>query len=262
MEVAKTLLGGGRWLPTLGRSLQVDPMHSGPDAHRLHRDADPGRSRGRFSFSNEGPLFTDLLLGDEINRAPRKKLVRLSLLERCGALRTVDRRGPHPLGEWFTVLATQNPIEQEERIRCPRPELRSIPIQDSRGATRAPEEEVRVLASSSCEPRATRRYACMLDAPELRPAALTSSKTIDARGDPQYAVALCGQTRGASRISVGGLTARGAMDGARAKAIAALEGRRLRSDVRSIGCVRIFVLYSSYSAFQLVAWIWKTGAEV
>src|SRR5438876_609986 len=58
-----------------------------------------------------GPLFTDLLLVDEINRAPAKTQAALleAMQERAA---TVDGTS-YALGEWFTVMATQNPIEHE-----------------------------------------------------------------------------------------------------------------------------------------------------
>ena len=70
-----------------------------------------------FSF-RPGPLFTDLLLADEINRAPAK--TQAALLEAMQE-RTVTVDGKsHPLSETFTVFATQNPVEFEGT--CPLPE--------------------------------------------------------------------------------------------------------------------------------------------
>src|ERR1700691_4444143 len=76
--------------------------------------------QGEFRF-RPGPLFTDLLLVDEINRAPAKAQAALleAMQERAA---TVDGAS-YPLGEWFTVLATQNPIEQEGTYALPEAEL-------------------------------------------------------------------------------------------------------------------------------------------
>src|SRR5256885_10383133 len=64
-----------------------------------------------------GPIFTDLLLADEINRAPPK--VQSALLEAMQE-RQVSIGGPtDPPSELFTVLATQNPIEHEGTYRLP-----------------------------------------------------------------------------------------------------------------------------------------------
>jgi MoxR-like ATPase len=58
-----------------------------------------------------GPVFTHLLLADEINRAPAK--VQSALLEAMEERQVTLGDGTHPLPEPFMVLATQNPIEQE-----------------------------------------------------------------------------------------------------------------------------------------------------
>src|SRR5437870_13572086 len=68
-----------------------------------------------------GPIFTDLLLADEINRAPPK--VQSALLEAMQ-----DRKGSigaktHPLPPPFPVLARQNPIETEGTYRLPKPQV-------------------------------------------------------------------------------------------------------------------------------------------
>ena len=73
-----------------------------------------------FSF-RPGPLFTDLLLADEINRAPAK--TQAALLEAMQE-RTVTVDGKsHPLSETFTVFATQNPVEFEGTYPLPEAEL-------------------------------------------------------------------------------------------------------------------------------------------
>lgn len=65
---------------------------------------------GEFTF-HPGPVFTDLLLVDEINRMPPR--TQAALLE-CMEERQVTSDGKlHPLPAWFTVFATQNPVEFE-----------------------------------------------------------------------------------------------------------------------------------------------------
>jgi MoxR-like ATPase len=64
-----------------------------------------------------GPIFTDLLLADEINRAPPK--VQSALLEAMQERQVSIGGQTHPLSELFTVLATQNPIEHEGTYRLP-----------------------------------------------------------------------------------------------------------------------------------------------
>jgi MoxR-like ATPase len=73
-----------------------------------------------FSF-RPGPLFADLVLADEINRAPAK--TQAALLEAMQE-RTVTVDGTsHPLSPVFTVFATQNPIEFEGTYPLPEAEL-------------------------------------------------------------------------------------------------------------------------------------------
>jgi MoxR-like ATPase len=68
-----------------------------------------------------GPLFSDLILADEINRAPAK--TQAALLEAMQE-RTVTADGTsHPLSSHFTVFATQNPIEFEGTYPLPEAEL-------------------------------------------------------------------------------------------------------------------------------------------
>ena len=77
-------------------------------------------SIGSFEF-HPGPVFTDLLLADEINRAPAK--TQSALLEAMQEKQvTVDGK-PRPLGELFTVFATQNPVEYEGTYPLPEAQL-------------------------------------------------------------------------------------------------------------------------------------------
>ncbi len=74
----------------------------------------------QFEF-RAGPVFTDILVGDEINRTPPK--TQSALLEVMEE-RTVTLDGvSHPLSEFFTVVATQNPIEYEGTYRLPEAQL-------------------------------------------------------------------------------------------------------------------------------------------
>ncbi len=75
---------------------------------------------GEFAF-RPGPLFADLILADEINRAPAKtQAALLEAMEERAA--TVDGVA-HPMSPAFTVFATQNPIEFEGTYPLPEAEL-------------------------------------------------------------------------------------------------------------------------------------------
>jgi len=69
----------------------------------------------------KGPAFTNILLADEINRAPAK--VQSALLEVMQEKQITIGEYTYPLDEPFTVLATQNPIEQEGTYNLPEAQL-------------------------------------------------------------------------------------------------------------------------------------------
>ncbi|MGN6392950.1 MAG: AAA family ATPase [Gemmatimonadales bacterium] len=75
---------------------------------------------GAFTF-RAGPIFGDLVLGDEINRAPAK--TQAALLEAMQERRVTVDGTSHVLPESFTVFATQNPIEFEGTYPLPEAEL-------------------------------------------------------------------------------------------------------------------------------------------
>ncbi len=75
---------------------------------------------GDFHFQ-PGPLFHNLVLADEINRAPAK--VQSALLEAMAERQVTVGRKSYPLPELFLVMATQNPIEQEGTYPLPEAQL-------------------------------------------------------------------------------------------------------------------------------------------
>ena len=68
-----------------------------------------------------GPIFTDILLADEINRTPPK--TQAALLEAMEERQVTIDGEPHPLSPLFTVLATENPIEYEGTYPLPEAQL-------------------------------------------------------------------------------------------------------------------------------------------
>jgi MoxR-like ATPase len=74
----------------------------------------------RFQF-REGPVFTNLLLADEINRTPPK--TQAALLEAMEERQVSVEGSPRPLPEPFLVAATQNPIEYEGTYPLPEAQL-------------------------------------------------------------------------------------------------------------------------------------------
>ena len=76
--------------------------------------------KGEFEF-RPGPLFHNLLLADEVNRAPAK--VQSALLESMAEQQITVGQRTYPLPKLFMVLATQNPVEQEGTYQLPEAQL-------------------------------------------------------------------------------------------------------------------------------------------
>jgi MoxR-like ATPase len=75
---------------------------------------------GTFSFT-KGPIFNNIVLADEINRAPAK--VQSALLEAMEEKQVTVGQKTYELPELFMVIATQNPIEQEGTYNLPEAQL-------------------------------------------------------------------------------------------------------------------------------------------
>jgi len=76
--------------------------------------------QGTFEFQ-AGPLFHNLVLADEINRAPAK--VQSALLEAMAERQISVGKNTYPLPDLFLVMATQNPIEQEGTYPLPEAQM-------------------------------------------------------------------------------------------------------------------------------------------
>ncbi|MGB9663370.1 MAG: AAA family ATPase [Ignavibacteria bacterium] len=83
-------------------------------------EVDPATNQRIFKFV-KGPIFTNILLADEINRTPPK--TQSALLEAMQELQVTAAGNKYPLDEPFFVLATQNPIEQEGTYPLPEAQL-------------------------------------------------------------------------------------------------------------------------------------------
>jgi MoxR-like ATPase len=98
-------------------------------------------STSTFSL-HRGPVFTDLLLVDEINRMPPR--TQASLLEAMEERQVTIDGARHQLSDLFTVLATQNPIEFEGTYPLPEAQLDRFLLKLKVGYP-AVEEEIQVL---------------------------------------------------------------------------------------------------------------------
>ena len=75
---------------------------------------------GTFEFQ-QGPIFHNMILADEVNRAPAK--VQSAMLEAMGEHQVTVGRVTYPMPPLFLVMATQNPIEQEGTYPLPEAQL-------------------------------------------------------------------------------------------------------------------------------------------
>jgi MoxR-like ATPase len=121
----------------------------------LEEDAQTGHRHFRFS---RGPVFTNVLLADEINRTPPK--TQAALLEAMQERRVTAAGTTHPLPAPFLVLATQNPIELEGTYPLPEAQLDRFMFAVKVDYPRV-EEEVEVLVATTSGPEA--RVAPVLD---------------------------------------------------------------------------------------------------
>ena len=93
---------------------------------------------GTFEF-HKGPIFTNFLLADEINRAGPK--TQSALLEAMGEKQVSVEGVTHRLEKPFIVMATQNPIEQEGTYPLPEAQLDRFMIKTSVGQPKVDDEE-------------------------------------------------------------------------------------------------------------------------
>jgi MoxR-like ATPase len=120
-------------LPGLAKTLTVKTLAQSINA-RFNRiqftpDLLPSDLIGTMIFNQKtheflpkkGPIFTNIVLADEINRAPAK--VQSALLEAMGEHQVTIGETTFPLEDPFIVLATQNPIEQEGTYPLPEAQL-------------------------------------------------------------------------------------------------------------------------------------------
>jgi len=154
---------------------------------------------GTFEFS-KGPVFTNVVLADEINRAPPK--TQAALLEAMEERQVSVDGTTHELPEPFVVVATQNPIEQEGTFRLPEAQRDRFAVKASLGYPDV-EGELGLL-----ERRANRETL----APSVDPAVDRETvlalqrlaETVSVEEDVRrYIVALARRTRSDDRVDVG-----------------------------------------------------------
>ncbi|HEX4600767.1 MAG TPA: MoxR family ATPase [Gemmatimonadales bacterium] len=179
----------------------------------------------QFTF-RPGPVFADLVLADEINRAPAKTQAALleAMQERTV---TVDGVG-HPLSAVFTVFATQNPVEFEGTYPLPEAELDRFMAKVLVGYPDAAHEQAilaRTVAGFEADRPATYGVARVTDGDGLE----QLRRAVEAvRVEPQisaYITALVRGTRAAASLTLGASPRASVSLLKAARASAFLEGR-------------------------------------
>ncbi len=155
--------------------------------------------RGDFEF-RPGPVFTNLLLGDEINRAPPK--TQAALLEAMQERQVTVEGVTHQLERPFLVLATQNPIEYEGTYPLPEAQLDRFVLQLSIGYP-SRDEEWEIV-----ERRVDRRadeieLEALVDAPTLVEMQRALEHVHVSESVGRYMVDIVAATRASARVQVG-----------------------------------------------------------
>jgi len=174
----------------------------------------------------KGPIFTELLLGDEINRTPPK--TQAALLEAMQERAVTIDGVTHRLSDFFTVVATQNPIEQQGTYPLPEAQLDRFLFKHILEYP-AREDELRIVATQSLRANASGPDAFGVTAvADEKQIAAAAAAVANVRISPEiieYIVNLIRATRETASFSVGASPRAASMLAAGARAFAALEGR-------------------------------------
>jgi MoxR-like ATPase len=133
--------------------------------------------QGVFEFQ-QGPLFNNLVLADEINRAPAK--VQSALLEAMAERQITVGKTTYPLEDPFLVMATQNPIEQEGTYPLPEAQLDRFLLHINIGypSASAEREILHLARSEAAATSAASSYSAPM--PPTAPAAATATTSAGA----------------------------------------------------------------------------------
>jgi len=199
-------------LPGLGKTLMAKSFAAamGLDFQRIQFTADLlphditgsdmlDASKGGFVF-RQGPIFANILLADEINRAPPK--VQSALLEAMQEYQVTSERTTYPLPRPFLVLATENPLELEGTYPLPEAQVDRF-LMRLRVGYPTPEEERTIL-----ERRRARKTENVTVAPATTPQKFLELQRAveDVELEPSiagYIVELVRTTRDDNRAEVG-----------------------------------------------------------
>ena len=157
------------------------------------------RSSGSFTFER-GPIFTNILLADEINRAPGKTQAALleAMEERQVTLENMTRQLESP----FLVLATQNPIEYEGTYPLPEAQLDRFLVRIAIGYP-SEDAERDILLERSRRRRERIELEPVCDQQALRAMQAAIEEVHVAPPLAEYAVAIARATRDSPQLAVG-----------------------------------------------------------
>ena len=173
-----------------------------------------------------GPIFTELLLADEINRTPPK--TQAALLEAMQERQVTIDGQSHELGDRFMVVATQNPIEQQGVYPLPEAQLDRFLFKQTVDYPSV-EEERKIIATHGAKKEAMEPAAWGV---ERRADAAQIESAMNAVGEVRvveevvdYIAALVRNTRENADLESGASPRAGAMLAGAARARAAIDGR-------------------------------------
>ena len=200
----------------------------------------PGDITGGYIFNNrenqfvlrKGPLFTNILLADEINRASPK--TQSALLEAMQECRVSLEGESHPLPDPFIVIATQNPIEYEGTFPLPEAQLDRFLIRLSVGYPTMVEEQEMLSRRSGRKQDAVPLSAVIT--PEIFQGMRLGVENVFIEPDlQQYIVQLIAKTRQHKQVELG-VSPRGSLALLKlSRAWAAINGREfvLPDDIKT-----------------------------
>ncbi len=155
------------------------------------------QARSTFAL-RRGPIFAQVVLADEINRAPAK--TQSALLEAMQERQVTIEGETHRLPEPFLVLATQNPVEQEGVYLLPEAQIDRFLIR-IRLDYPSQADELRMLQAHASTPEPVAAVTSLEEV--LRVAGLVQAVHVEERV-LGYAVRLVGATREHGRVALGG----------------------------------------------------------
>ena len=220
LGTAKTLMAGA-----VARALGVDFRRAQFTPDMLPSDLTGTMTlRGGELVFHEGPVFTNLLLADEINRTPPK--TQAALLEAMQERQVSVEGTPRPLPDPFLVVATQNPIEYEGTYPLPEAQLDRFLVKVDVGYPGEADELAMLgLARSGVGPGRLEDVRPVASAGALREARAQVDATRVTDEVAAYLVAVVRRTRGLPSVTLGASPRAATHLLGAAKAAARLAGR-------------------------------------